>query len=143
MPLTISKISAEQTYELRHKVLWPDKPRGHCVLEGDETALHFGGSIDGDLISVVSVFPDGHNQMRLRKFAILRKYQGQGVGTAHIKHAIEYLMDMQIDTLWCDARTKAIPFYVKQGFVKEGELFLRSGVSYIRMVRALRSGQKI
>ncbi len=81
--------------------------------------------------------------MRLRKFAILPNFQGQGVGTAHIKHAIEYLMDMQIDTLWCDARTKAIPFYVKQGFVKEGELFLRSGVSYIRMVRALRSGQKI
>ena len=139
MPLTISKISAEQTHELRHKVLWPDKPRAHCVLEGDETALHFGGSIDGVLISVVSVFADERDQMRLRKFAILLKFQGQGIGTAHIKYATEYLRDMRIDTLWCDARTEAIPFYTKQGFVKDGDLFLRSGVSYIRMVRSLRS----
>lgn len=39
--IEIRIISAEQTLELRHQVLWPDKPIEHCMVTGDDAALHF------------------------------------------------------------------------------------------------------
>ena len=139
MPLEISRISAAQTFELRHKVLWPDRAKAHCILEGDEAAVHFGGSVQGELVSVVSVFSHEHQQMRLRKFAILPEFQGRGYGSSLINHIIDYLEGTSTHKLWCDARQEAIPFYLKQGFVEHGDAFLKSGVSYIRMYRHLKN----
>ena len=107
------------------------------MLEGDEKALHFGGTMGGVLTGVVSVFADERDQMRLRKFAILPAFQGQGIGSALIQHVIEYSKPTPTPTptpiLWCDVRLAAIPFYKKQGFEEEGKVFVKSGQSYIRM----------
>ena len=138
MSLTISKISAAETRGLRQAVLWPDNPPAHCMLEGDETANHFGGTIDGILTGVVSVFADEQNQMRLRKFAILPEFQGQRIGSALVQHVVDYLEPTPTRLLWCDARLEAIPFYKKQGFEEEGSVFVKSGKPYIRMSCRLR-----
>ncbi len=137
MDLTICKISARQTYQLRHDILWPDEPLEHCVLEGDEKALHFGASIGGSLVSVVSLFDEEGKRMRLRKFAVQPEFQGQGIGSALLCHIIEHLKCMSTDIVWCDARVEAIPFYKKQGFTLDGGRFLKSGISYNKMMRQL------
>ncbi|KAI1208119.1 acyl-CoA N-acyltransferase [Annulohypoxylon truncatum] len=44
-PVIVREISAQQTYALRHAVLWPDKPMSYVQLPDDEAGQHFGAFI--------------------------------------------------------------------------------------------------
>lgn len=123
-----NKITVEQTLDLRHAVLWPDKPLSHVCLPEDASGLHFGAFIaDQDVthqpaepVAVISLFverlPIDNNEpcssqdhgihsaapmanrshvnnentaaIRFRKFACNPKYQGQGVGSKLLAHAL-------------------------------------------------------
>lgn len=101
----IVKLHWQDTLAIRQEVLWPDKPREFCHVEGDETAWHYGGyikdaSIEKTLVCVASIYPDSNNidsntrhasKARLRKFATLSDYQNQGIGSLVLKHIIEEL----------------------------------------------------
>ena len=56
--LLIRSITPEQTYSLRHAVLWPDKPVEYVKVENDADGYHFGAFLNGDLVAVISLFVD-------------------------------------------------------------------------------------
>ncbi|MCG9544072.1 GNAT family N-acetyltransferase [Vibrio sp. Isolate33] len=130
--MDITKISAAEVLPIRHQVLWPSKPMSFCAVEGDEHALHYGAYIDEQLVCVASVYVQG-KQARLRKFATLLEYQGQGVGSKVIAHAIKDLQAFNVSYFWCDARTSALGFYQRFGMAVEGSEFEKSGISYYKM----------
>ena len=45
--------------------------------------------------------------------------------------------DAAAQSLWCDARTSALSFYERLGMRTEGSSFMRKGVEYVKMRRAL------
>lgn len=130
--MIIKKIPWQVALPIRHTVLWPDKPVSFCVVEGDESAHHFGVFIKGQLVTVASIYING-TKARLRKFATLPDFQGQGLGRYLIKHIIEILKSKNITLFWCDARKTVISFYQKLGLTQQGEEFDKSGVMYIKM----------
>ncbi|MBC3767076.1 GNAT family N-acetyltransferase [Neptunicella marina] len=130
--LRIEKIDWQQTLDLRHRILWPDKDAEFCQVEGDEQALHFGGFIHQQLVSVASIFIHGRSA-RLRKFATDGEFQGLGIGSAMLGHVIAFLKDKDVDFFWCDARTSALAFYMKLGMKPDGERFDKSGIEYVKM----------
>lgn len=132
MDLRITPIQAEDTWPIRQFVLWPDQPISHCMLEDDAIGSHFGGYIDDRLVCVASLFPDGEGVARLRKFATLPDYQNLGLGTQMLQHIIAELPRLNTTTLWCHARTAAMPFYQRFGFEPAGEAFNKGPVSYWR-----------
>jgi len=87
----IRKIRGADTIDLRHRVMWPDKPKSHVVLPDDASATHFGSFVGGALIGVASFFPDG-KVYRLRKLAVDEAFQSRGVASALIAHACGHLM---------------------------------------------------
>lgn len=129
-------ITAKETIELRHRVLWPDKQRSDVILPKDAQGLHFGAVIENTTIAVASVFTD-QTTARLRKFAIDPDYQRQGIGSKMIKHIQKKLLARGLDTLWCDARETALPFYRSLGFQIDGDRFLKSGVAYFNAKLAI------
>ncbi len=54
MNIKIREIQAQETYKLRHQVMWPDKPIEFVKLNDDENGIHFGLLKDSNIISVVS-----------------------------------------------------------------------------------------
>lgn len=136
--MLIDKITAEQTLSLRHKVLWPDKPEEFCRLDDDTDGIHYGGFINGKLISTASIFID-KNRARLRKFATLPEYQHKGYGTIILNKIIKDLIDNNLNYFWCDARVEAEGFYNRFNMKKTGDVFLKSSVEYIVMERDLMS----
>jgi len=128
----IQSIKWQSAIEIRHKVLWPDKPASFCKVEGDEAALHFGGFVDGQLVCVASIYVDGQTA-RLRKFATLVEFQGLGIGSSVITFIMEMLKNMEIKHFWCDARKTAVGFYERFGMAKQGLAFNKSGVLYYKM----------
>lgn len=54
----ITQITWQQTIDLRHRILWPNKKPAYCEIEGDEAALHYGVVYQGEIVSVASLFFD-------------------------------------------------------------------------------------
>ena len=130
--MNIEQIQWPETIEIRHLVLWPDKPPEFCQVEGDNAARHFGVKIGGELVSVASIFTEG-SAARLRKFATLPAFQGQGIGTALLEHMIALLKGENVRYFWCDARESSLALYQRFGMRPEGERFYKGDNPYFRM----------
>ena len=130
--MKILRISASDTYDIRHKMLRPGRPKESTHFPGDEDDQTFHlGAFDGNkLVSVASFFFENHPdlthdeyQYRLRGMATLPEYQGQGHSSALLKMAFPIIKLNQCSLLWCNARESALGYYQKVGFEKKGEPF--------------------
>jgi len=134
--VVIRPILASQTYSLRHRVLWPDKPPEYVQLPEDEVGQHFGAFRQQELVAVISLFVE--NEVgRFRKFATEPALQGQGIGTALLRHVVAEATRLGARTLWCDSRQAAADFYRRFNMEPEGAAFYKGDIPYIRMVRTL------
>jgi GNAT superfamily N-acetyltransferase len=48
--------------------------------------------------------------------ATIEKYRGKGFGNQLLNFAIVYLRGQKVNYLWCNARKKALQFYLNMGF---------------------------
>jgi len=130
--MEIKSISWDEALPIRHKVLWPNKPLLFCKVDADETAQHYGVYSNNQLVCVASIYLDGR-AARLRKFATLAEFQGQGIGSTLIAHILKALKTTNINKFWCDARITAIGFYKKFGMEQHGSQFNKSSEVYVKM----------
>ena len=125
----IQQISPEQTYDLRHSVLWPDKPIEYVKVENDAEGYHFGALKNGEMVAVISLFvQDGVG--RFRKFATRPDCQGQGIGSQLLNQVMAEARRLGATVLWCDARLSAAPFYERFGMQAAGDVFYKGAISY-------------
>lgn len=136
MVVDIRSIGPEATYALRHQVLWPDKPLAYVMVEDDEVGHHFGAFQSGELVAVISLFVENRTA-RFRKFATRPDCQGQGIGSALLRHTFGAARQLGATHIWCDARQGSSGFYARFGMQPEGEPFCKGPVAYVRMAVAL------
>lgn len=129
MTWELKAIRFDMTYALRQKVLWPGRSIADVMVEGDEAALHLGAFCQGQNIGVISLFSH-ERSVQFRKLAVVKEYQGFGVGTALIRESIASAKLKGAHTLWCDARIDALVFYQKLGFSIGEQEFMKSGKKY-------------
>ena len=134
--IEIQKVSTDDLMEIRHLVLWPDKPREFVKVPEDESGIHFGLYFEGALVSVISLFGDAQC-IRFRKFATLPALQGKGLGSRLLQHAIMYAQTQGYTRMWCDARTEALGFYERFGFKKFSAPFFKEHIEYYKIERML------
>ncbi|MCT4553967.1 MAG: GNAT family N-acetyltransferase [Pelagimonas sp.] len=130
----IREITLDQALDVRHPVLWPDLTRDDNRVPGDESACHLGVCKDGRIVAVLSLYPDPIG-WRIRKFACLPAYQGQGIGTALMRAALHRIDVKNGPKVWLSARLSAVPFYQRFGFATSGDSYDVRGVPAIRMIR--------
>lgn len=127
----IKKITDLETYSVRHVVLRKGKPIETCRFEGDDlsSTSHFGYFQNENLVGIISVFkannisfaPNG--QYQIRGMAVLESHQKKGIGESLVKHCEIYCNKQQANLIWFNARTAAVGFYEKSGYIKVGEAF--------------------
>ena len=71
-------------------------------------------------------------RFRLRKFATLTTFQGQGIGTKMLAFILTELRNSGASSLWCDARESALPFYKRFDFQTMGKRFIKRGRPYYK-----------
>jgi GNAT superfamily N-acetyltransferase len=117
-------------------MLRPNGTFEDCIFQGDQDELtfHLGAFVEKKLVSVASfyferneLFEDTY-QYRLRGMATLPEHQGQGLSSALLKTAFPVIKQNQCTLLWCNAREKAMGYYLKVGFNATGDLFTISTV---------------
>lgn len=129
--MTIASITPEQTYPLRHAVLWPDKPFDFVKVEDDDKGYHFGAFDKEELVAVISLFVTG-SEARFRKFATRPDWQRRGAGTLLLNYVIEQARGLGAETLWCDARLDAAAFYRRFGMAAVSDTFYKGFIAYAR-----------
>lgn len=129
--LAIQSITAEQTYPLRHSVLWPDKPLDYVKVDDDAAGHHFGAFDNEELIAVISLFVNGQ-ESRFRKFAAHPDHQRKGVGTLLLNHVIAEARRLGATVLWCDARLDAADFYRRFGMTAVSDVFYKGPIPYAK-----------
>jgi len=130
--VNIIELYWRETLSIRHQVLWPNEKPEFCELVGDEQALHYGLKVNDKLVCVASIFMDGQSA-RLRKFATLRDFQGQGLGSVMISQLLDKLRAQHVNFFWFDARESATCFYERFGFKATGDLFYKNNIAYYKM----------
>jgi GNAT superfamily N-acetyltransferase len=132
MELSVRRISAADTHELRHRVLWPHLASPEvCVIDIDtrEDAFHVGVFADDKLISIGSFFAlqsprlQQASHYRLRAMATDANFRRIHAGERLISFAVDELRDLGVEVLWCDARLVAVPFYEHLGFQKSDDVY--------------------
>lgn len=131
----IRSITSEQTYPLRHQVLWPDKPLEFVKVPEDESGFHFGYFVAGEPVCVISLFINEHKVARFRKFATHPDFQRKGIGRQLLQHVFEKAVKSQANQIWCDARLDAKTFVEQFGMKQEGECFYKGEIPYVKMIR--------
>ncbi len=144
--VTIRPIPPEQTYPLRHAVLWPDKPLDYVKIENDDEGHHYGAFRNNELVAVISLFVDGElsestaarrtagtpGQARFRKFATRPDCQRTGIGTQLLTYIIAEARRMNATTLWCDARLDSADFYRRFSMEPVSDVFYKGPIPYAK-----------
>lgn len=127
--LDLRRVDVASILDLRHRVLRAGMPREAASFPGDEveTTLHFA-ACDGHeprcCLTLMRSTWDGQPAWQLRGMATDEGLRGTGVGSALVQFAEEAAHDAAPPMpIWCNARLKAMPFYLKHGFVLASEVF--------------------
>lgn len=138
MGIKIQEISAADTWELRQKVMWPEKHISYVKLEDDMEGIHYGLYKNNQLVSVVSLFID-NNRAQFRKFATDESEQGNGYGSKLLLHLITVVRNKGVSSLWCNARLAKAAFYEKFGLKVIDGIFIKGEKEYVVMAMDLES----
>lgn len=118
-------ISAEQTIDLRSRVLRPGQPIENCHYKEDnyESTFHLGIFASGKVVSNGTFIQQAHDNFkdakypyRLRGMATDPNLQKHGLGRSIIEQALIELQKRNCDLIWFNARVTAEEFYKKLGF---------------------------
>lgn len=128
--MRVEQVDVDAVLDLRHAVLRPGRPRESASFPGDDDprTRHWAAWEGDRVIGCASVLdqplaPEGP-RWQLRGMAVATDRQGQGVG-GEVLRAIQAGIAAP---LWCNARERAIPFYLRHGWSVISEPFDVPGI---------------
>jgi GNAT superfamily N-acetyltransferase len=125
----VVEITAAATHPLRLAVLRFDTPTKEVVFPEDEWpgSWHLGVRVDGTLVATSSWVPRPYGDrhaVQLRGMATDRLLQGSGLGGVLLEAGCARAAAGGFALVWARARDAALAFYLRHGFVAEGEGFI-------------------
>jgi len=130
MDVRVERAAPEAGLALRQRVLRPHQTLDELrsLTNDDPETGNYVAVAGGSVVSTASVLraappwaPDERNAWRLRAMATAEEWRGKGVGGRVLDSVIEHVRTHGGGLLWCNARARAVPFYVRAGFRARGE----------------------
>ena len=99
--------------------------------EFDPLCQHVVAEAASQVIGTGRLLPDGH----IGRMAVLESWRGQGVGSALLEALLQIARNRGIGRVRLHAQSRAVTFYLRHGFVAEGEEFIEAGIPHRTMWR--------
>ena len=99
--------------------------------EYDATSNHYL-AIDDNKAVATARWRETENGIKLERFAVLKAYRSLGVGGNILKMVLQDVLPHNKYT-YLHAQLKAMDFYTRHGFVKEGDLFIEADIQHYKM----------
>ncbi|WP_046245490.1 GNAT family N-acetyltransferase [Hymenobacter terrenus] len=142
MPATAYRITdlrdLDAAFTIREKV-FVEEQGVPFDLENDEhdrrDARHYLARAADGTPAGAARWRETNNGVKLERFAVLADFRNQAIG-ATLLHAV--LADIRAELpeakVYLNAQLRAIPFYERHGFQKEGEMFEEANIQHYKMV---------
>lgn len=97
----------------------------------EESSIHYLGYVDEVPVGTARwrITKDG---IKLERFAVLQEYRNSGAGTAVLKQVLKDVKPLG-KKIYLNAQITAINFYLKEGFVTEGDEFIEANIRHYKM----------
>jgi len=101
--------------------------------EHEEESNHFLATVDG-VPAGASRWRKTDKGYKLERFAVLKKFRGNGVGQELVKTVLADLPP-NADYVYLHAQVDAVTLYERFDFVKTGPQFEEAGIQHFKMIR--------
>lgn len=88
---------------------------------------------DNEPVGTGRLLPDGH----IGRMAVLSEYRSAGIGAAILRSLMSFAKLRGQAAVQLNSQTSAENFYLRNGFVREGDEFQEAGIAHIHMARGL------
>ena len=95
----------------------------------DASSTHFLATADHTAVATARLKPDG----QIGRMAVLPGYRNTGIGTELLKFVLHEAAARHFKKLYLHAQLSAVPFYEKQGFVAQGDVFYEADIPHRNM----------
>jgi dihydrofolate reductase/predicted GNAT family N-acyltransferase len=101
-------------------------------LELEKEQIHIAGFLGQELCVTAALVGSGKT-LKMQRVATKASFQGKGIGSALMHFCEEYAKKQGYKSIFCHARNAAVPFYLKNHYVLEGEEFDEDGIAHRKM----------
>jgi len=105
-------------------------------LELEKEHVHIGGFLGQELCATAVLVPEG-NELKMQRVVTKAHLQGKGIGSALMSFCEDYAKKHGYKSIYCHARGTAIPFYLKNHYILEGEPFDEDGIPHHKMRKSI------
>ena len=123
---------AEQAFAIRRKVFVeeegvdPDLEYNH-----EEEAHHYLLLLNGKALATAR-WRETDKGIKLERFAVLPEFRNRGLGGIILREVINDVVPLG-KAIYLHSQLRAVPFYERNGFVKEGDVFFEAGMGHYYM----------
>ena len=123
---------AEQAFKIRRKV-FVDEQGVDPGLEYDreDQAHHYLLTLADKPIATAR-WRETEKGIKLERFAVLPEFRNRGFGEIILEEVIKDVI-VTGKVVYLHSQSRAVPFYERHGFVKEGEAFFEAGIEHYYM----------
>ena len=124
---------AKLAFAIRRKV-FVDEEGVDPALEYDkeEESHHYLLLEDGKAVATAR-WRETEKGIKLERFAVLPELRNHGLGGIILKEVLKDVMKLG-KTVYLHSQLRAVPFYERNGFVKQGEIFYEAGMGHYLMI---------
>lgn len=128
------------TVALRHEVLRVPLGLAFTVdqLASESDSFHLAAfDQEGHILGCLMLTPHADGEIQMRQVAVRPAMQGTGLGRALVGEAERKAREQGFTPMMLHARDKAIGFYERLGYSREGDLFVEVGIVHQQMSKSI------
>jgi predicted GNAT family N-acyltransferase len=123
---------AEQAFAIRRKVFVEEEGvDANLEYDHEEEAHHYLLSLGGKALATAR-WRETDNGIKLERFAVLPEFRNRGFGSIILKEVLNDVRQLG-KTVYLHSQLRAVPFYERHGFIKDGGIFYEAGIGHYYM----------
>lgn len=105
-------------------------------LEKERHHIHIVGFRGTDMIATAVLVPE-EDIFKMQRVVVREDLRSKGIASAMMTFCEDYARTHGFKEIYCHARDKAVPFYLKNNYIPEGDYFLEDTIPHLSMRKSL------
>jgi predicted GNAT family N-acyltransferase len=123
---------AEQAFAIRRMVFVEEEGVDPGLeYDHEEEAHHYLLLMAGKALATAR-WRETEKGIKLERFAVLPEFRNRGLGGIILKEVLKDVIPLG-KAIYLHSQLRAVPFYERNGFVKDGDLFFEAGMGHYLM----------
>ena len=128
----LDKDLAEHAFSIRRKVFVEEQGVDPDLeYDKEDQAHHYLLLLAGKPIATAR-WRETDQGIKLERFAVLPEFRNRGFGEIILEEVLKDVIPAG-KTIYLHSQSRAVPFYERNGFLKEGEMFVEAGIEHYYM----------